>query len=236
MLFPISANNFPISGMLRLQAVFSFARLGQQVVFLARVSKKNFWSSFLCAFLLVSYIFQRYVGDISSNMTRDKRHLGINTFIHVMLTNTTITPNIPCWRVASSWCAPQVFNPGSWPQGPQLWAVHKFPRSQTQLQMFRYFYKKLQPFALSCLYKCSVGSCPNTLNFWVTHLTYLLGIIWPRTQIGAILAILWPSEDFGWFYINSSTSELYTQVNPTTCLGDTGSTVVGSNESLHQLW
>ena len=57
------------------------------------------WSSFLCAFFLVSYIFQRYVGDISNNMTRDKRHLGINTFIHVMLTNTTITPNIPCWPV-----------------------------------------------------------------------------------------------------------------------------------------
>ena len=150
MLFPISANNFPISGMLRLQAVFSFARLGQQVVFLARVSKKKFWSSFLCAFFLVSYIFQRYVGDISNNMTRDKRHLGINTFIHVMLTNTTITPNIPPWRVASSWCAPQVFNPGSWPQGPQLWAVHKFPRSHTQLQMFHYFYKELQPFALRC--------------------------------------------------------------------------------------
>ena len=176
MLFPISANNFPISGMLRLQAVFSFARLGQQVVFLARVSKKNFWSSFLCAFFLVRCIFQRYVGDISNNMTKDKRHLGINTFIHVMLTNTTITPNIPCWRVASSWCAPQVFNPGSWPQGPQLWAVHKFLRSQTHLQMFHYFSKELQPFALRCLYKCSVGSCPNTFSFWITHMTYLLGM------------------------------------------------------------
>ena len=173
MLFPISANNFPISGMLRLHAVFSFARLGQQVVFLARVSKKKFDRA---SCFLVKYIFQRYVGDVSNNMTRDKRHLGINTFIHVMLTNTTITPNIPCWRVASSWCAPQVFNPGSWPQGPQLWAVHKFLRSQTHLQMFHYFSKELQPFALRCLYKCSVGSCPNTFSFWITHMTYLLGM------------------------------------------------------------
>ena len=47
MRFPISANNFPISGMLRSQAVFSFARLGQQVVFLARVSK-NFFDPASC--------------------------------------------------------------------------------------------------------------------------------------------------------------------------------------------
>ena len=141
-----------------------------------RECPKKFWSSFLCAFFLVRCIFQRYVGDISNNMTRDKRHLGINTFIHVMLTNTTITPNIPCWRVASSWCAPQVFNPGSWPQGPQLWAVHKFLRSQTHLQMFHCFSKELQPFALRCLYKCSVGSFPNTFSFWITRMTYLLGM------------------------------------------------------------
>ena len=176
MLCPISANNFPISGMLRSQAVFSFAKAWATSCLPCASVQKNFWSSFLCAFFLVSYIFQRYVGDISNNMTRDKRHLGINTFIHVMLTNTTITPNIPCWRVASSWCAPQVFNPGSWPQGPQLWAVHKFLRSQTHLQMFHYFSKELQPFALRCLYKCSVGSCPNPLSFCITPVPYLLGM------------------------------------------------------------
>ena len=176
MLFPISANDCPISGMLRSQATFLFWTAWATSCLTCPSVQNFFWSSFLCAFFLVRYIFQRYVGDISNNMTRDKRHLGINTFIHVMLTNTTITPNIPCWRVASSWCAPQVFNPGSWPQGPQLWAVHKFLRSQTHLQMFHYFSKELQPFALRCLYKCSVGSCPNTFSFWITHMTYLLGM------------------------------------------------------------
>ena len=181
MLFPISRCSAQLVQMIaQLMACcghklpFSFEGLGQQVVFLARVSKRKFWSSFLCAFFLVNYIFQRYVGDISNNMTRDKRHLGINTFIHVMLTNTTITPNIPCWRVASSWCAPQVFNPGSWPQGPQFWAVHKFPRSRTQLQTFRYFYKKLQPFALSCLYKCGAVPCPSTLKIIIRTLIVFL--------------------------------------------------------------
>ena len=106
-----------------------------------RECPKKFWSSFLCAFLLAIYSFQRYVGDVSNKMTRDKRHLGINTFIHVMLTSTSIPPNIPPWCVASSWCAPQVFNPGSWPQGLQFWAMQKCLRPHTHLQMFHYFYK-----------------------------------------------------------------------------------------------